>query len=208
MASETDIVNFAFSLMGDKRINDIDEEDEESALAKLFYKQARDELLAWPDIEWVFAKTRANLETTIDPDPIFNWDHAFQIPVDIVRVINQVDEWDQPILPWVRELDQILTNEDTCRILYITKITDTTKFPALFVKALYYLLGSVFADRISLDKQKADELLNKFLLVWLPKAKAANGREMYLAAEKGSPNPFGRRSTNGRSNFNYNRQRR
>ncbi len=189
MASPTDIVNQAFSLMGDRRINDIDEETEDSRLAKVFYEQVRDELEAWPSVDWNFAKARADISAQVKDTPDLRWTYQYQLPTTLLRVINQVTT-EEIVVPWVRESDLILSDQSTCFILYIQRITNTTKFPPLFVAALYKMLGSRFAKRISQDEKKSRELLQEFLEVDLPAASAANARESYLENEKGAPDPW------------------
>ncbi len=193
--SETDIVNQSLTLYGDDRINGLDDETEEARVLKLMYGQARDVMLADPSVRkgWTFARTRIDCGSEVTPAPIGQrWARAFAIPTTpfkVLRVIDQVDDFDNPV-PWTRELDQILTNLETCQILYVAQITDVRQYAPLFTEALIKLIASRAAIRLAQDDQKSRALLQEFIESDLPRAIAANGAEIYVENEQGSPNPW------------------
>lgn len=184
--SETAICNLALSLFGNSRIGDIDEQSITANLCKVWYEQTRNEVLSESGVEWVCAKTRTQL-SQISDDPAFGWDYQYQLPADCLKIIGIVtDEGDIKNIPWTREADRILTNEEECYLLYIKQITDPTKFSPLLARAIYTLLASVLAARLAQNLQKSRELLLEYTEVVLSKAKMSNAEDGYLEEEEGA----------------------
>lgn len=187
--SETDICNQALSLSGNDRISNIDDASDEKARAcALLYPRTRDEVMADSGTSWNIAKARARLSATTNPP--FGWDHAYTLPVDLLRVVNQVTEVRQlkDIIPWEREGDNILTNQDTCFILYLKKVTDPVKFPPLLYQAIYTKLAVGLSTRLSINPQMAERLLLLYVNDVLPRAKRSNAAENYIEEQEGRYN--------------------
>ncbi len=186
--SEVKICNLALSLFGNLRIAALTESNEPSRLCALYYPQTRDEILGLPTVEWRFAFVRADLGAKESEAPPFQWANQFQLPSDppVLRVINQVSEAGIAEIPWSREEDKILTNESTCLIFYIQKLTDVPKFPPLFVEALYTKLASKLARKLAEDQQAAARLLQEYVQVALPAAIGANEAEYFVPEERGA----------------------
>jgi len=183
--SETKICNLALSLSGNSRISSINDDGEKPETCKELYELTRDEVLADSGVNWRCAVVRTEL-TAFATDPDFGWEYQYQLPADVLRVISMVtDEGDQKILPWIREGDRILTDQDACYILYIKRLTDVTKFPPLLAEAIYTKLASKLAVRLSTNPQMSEFLLRQYLEVVLPKAKMANAEEGYIDNEDG-----------------------
>ena len=144
---ETKICNLALGQAGAKNfITDINiaEDTDEWRLASTFYPLARDYCREFAD--WNFLKSRAQLATTTDPT-IGNYDHAYLLPADCLRPIDQIDENDDDTKYAYRwEGNTLLTNEDTCFIRYIKDITDVSKYPAIFVQCIILKLASLLSN--------------------------------------------------------------
>ena len=150
VVNETMICNMALSVAGARAVlGDIGtiENTEEWRLCNQFLWQIIFEVMSAGD--WCFATDR--LELAMDEtDPAFGpYDHRYQLPLDVIRIIAQVDEDDDDQhYEYKREGRYLLTNEDTCFIRYIKKIETLELFPPLFVQAVYTRLAIVIRNRL------------------------------------------------------------
>lgn len=157
MPSEVDIVNLALSHLGDDAsVSSISppEASTQAQLASQYYPIARKALLEMHP--WGFATKRdtATAMTTENDQ----WDYAYAIPSNCVKVISVIapgsvyDDYAQK-MPFAVEARadgtlQILTNQVEAEIVYIDNVTNTNKFPALFILAFARLLASYLAGPI------------------------------------------------------------
>ena len=158
MASETEIINMALGRIGAKRISDFtdtSEDNVQSVQARLHYVQTRDALLRshW----WRFARTRVQLSENTTA-PTFEWDNAFDLPNDFLRL------WIKPFednnwglnntnRTFSMEGKQLLTDEDSVYLRYIRKVTDVAEFDPLFTEVLILKLAIKFVMPLSQDKE-------------------------------------------------------
>lgn len=175
--SETHICNIALSRIGhNKPITDIATDTSTAGdLSRLHYDICRDSILrAHP---WNFAIKRAELSSAAT-SPNHEYDYAFALPVDCLRVIRTSWEatgwsardeavrvfWDMPTVPYRIENHQgarsLLCNESSVSIEYIAKVEDTTLFDAMFTDLLAARLAAEFAmplaDNATLAKNAWD----------------------------------------------------
>lgn len=184
--SVTSLCNMAFNLIGETDlIIDITTDKSVNAdVCNLLYPEIRNQVLSDPQVEWVCARTRKKLSSTTAPD--FGWSYAYTLPAGCLRVIAQIaSDGDTRGIPWRRESNKLLTNQDECYILYIQQIRDVTQFSPYLAKAIYTMLASELATRISGNKVKANDLLIVYREEVLPNAVAANQAEQYIEDEEG-----------------------
>jgi hypothetical protein len=137
--SETLIVNQALSLIGAKRINNIETDTSVEAIhTRQQYEQTRDALLR--AFEWPFALARATLSEDTDT-PEFEWEHQFHLPQDFLRLVRYYTDSENPSNRFSMEGNMILSNDTEVQIKYVSKIIDVTKFDKLFVDCLVYQLA-------------------------------------------------------------------
>ena len=152
MPSVVDIANLALSHLGeDATISSIDppEGSAEAEHAAMFYPQARDALLEMH--EWRFATKRVLLALTASDT--FEWGYAYALPSNMLRALavlpetasaeDDGDDFDQQLD--ADDVQIILTNCEEASLKYTARVTDTTRFPPLFVEALSWLLASYMA---------------------------------------------------------------
>lgn len=155
MASVVDIANLALSHLGeDATISSIDppEGSAEAEHAAMFYPQARDALLEMH--EWRFATKRVLLALTTSDT--FEWGYAYALPSNMLRALavlpetasaeDDGEDYDQQLDSDAVQI--ILTNCEEASLKYTARVTDTTRFPPLFVEALSWLLASHLAGPI------------------------------------------------------------
>jgi len=173
MASEVDIANLALAHLGDSATIASLNPPEGSAQAEhcaRFYPVARDTLLEMHT--WNFAMRRASpAELT---NTCVQWDYAYARPADCLRVVAVLppDADDDYIggnagvfnlaapyggleveQPYVMEINDslaqvIYTDQQDALIRYIARVTDTTKFSALFTLTLSWHLAAMLAGPV------------------------------------------------------------
>ena len=133
--STTVIANMALSLLGVAPILGLTDNTKPGKSMNLWYGPTRDEVIR--GATWTFARARATL-ARLTENPSFGWTYQYQLPVNpkcllVLRLIEGTE--------YVVEGDRLLTNWDTAKILYLKRVTDTTKFDSLFVKAFAFKLA-------------------------------------------------------------------
>jgi hypothetical protein len=161
------ICNLGLLVIGVTRgIDSIDDGSEEADVCKAIYEQDRDEVLS--AFAWPFATAH------VRPAPIDSttlalggvpsgWLYAFAMPADALRVrsiftaLGALPEGSSTFVPEYDPLLQeqiILSNYDAPDFLITFRVTDVTKFPPLFVRAL---AGRMAEDLVlGLKKTPAD----------------------------------------------------
>jgi hypothetical protein len=78
--------------------------------------------------------------------PLFGWGYSFPLPSDCLRVIefNAVDA-DKCSKSFGVEGDRLVTNSTSARIAYVKRVTDPSRFDAIFTDALTYRLAASVA---------------------------------------------------------------
>lgn len=172
MATQIGICNMALRLLGSERITAITDENEPALILNDVYTMVLYEVLAAHP--WNFAIKRDTL-TELDDAPDWGYDNAFQLPADCLRVIRMNGDEDSDA-EWVREADQILTDEETCEIQYIAIITDTSLYTPFFVTTLATRLASEIAFPITNSATASTEMY-KLYLERLRTAKGVDAQE-------------------------------
>lgn len=158
MASEVEICNLALSHLGDSATVASIDPPEGSAQAEhcaRFYSQARDTLLEMHS--WGFASRRVKLAELEEVWP--QWAFAYARPADCVTALavlpydaagdyqNGMANLPQDFTCEIDSFGQqtILTNQPDAMLRYVSRMTDTTRYPMLFTMALSHMLASMLA---------------------------------------------------------------
>ncbi len=143
-ASEVEICNQALYLIGAERISSLTADSKEARICNDMYSVIRDQLLAAHP--WNFAIRRAQYSAIDElPDGVFDWDYAFELPANCLRVVGI----DDPEEPWAREADYLYTNYSPVSVKFIEKITSVDKFSPMFTKALAYAIAVEIGPHIT-----------------------------------------------------------
>lgn len=175
--SETEIANLALSRIGKNNpITSLTENTVAAELCRLHYPICRDYLLR--SHLWRFAIRRAAL-TRITATPAFEFDYAFQLPNDFLRLVRsslEASKFSGPAIygyPGINGYANegqsyrlegmtisgvatrvIVCNDDTLSIEYVAKVTDVAQFDPMFTDVLaQYLAANIcmpLADNASL----------------------------------------------------------
>lgn len=157
MASKVDIANAALILYGEAVISSLTEDNEAAITMNLRFDSIRDAVLrAHP---WNFAVKRQKL-SKLATAPAFGFSNAYQLPSDFLRLLNFNNLTQDHYRMENHEGSRaILTDSGDANLRYIFRITDTTKYDALFVECLAARLAAdtVFkitnADATNLEKK-------------------------------------------------------
>ena len=129
--SWTSICNMALAGLGINSISNIDTDTTTAAIkCRAIYENTRDMLLR--GFDWRFAIKRAEL-SQLDSTPEFGFDYEYTLPTSpyCLRVLNMEDDAAFEI-----EGRKLLTDEDECKIRYISRVTNPSKLDALFVSLM------------------------------------------------------------------------
>lgn len=177
MDTETEICNLALSEIGAKLVTNYEEDSTEEARAcRLHFAQTRDALLRRH--QWNFAQTRADLSQIVGT-PVSDWDSAWQLPADCVRVISLPS--DSPYKPYQEfavEGRTVLVREmDAVTLLYISNAVPVTSWDPLFIDALALSLAVKLAKSLAHDVAMAQAASASLAQLALPAAFTADARE-------------------------------
>jgi hypothetical protein len=156
MASKVEIVNLALLQIGDEIIMSLDEDTKAARTMNAIYDSTLREVLE--DHTWGFAKARTSLAPLV-ATPTFEFAHAYQLPVDFVRMVYMGELGDE--LVWHIEGQTLVTDEDEANIVYIRMIEDPGIYPGKFVTAFACLLALRGADSIAGSNQSRQQGLQK-----------------------------------------------
>lgn len=170
MPSQTDIINHALSYIGEKTVEDIDENSTQARLAKALYVQARDTVLE--EHNWKFAVRRETLALSATP-PVWKWTNAFDIPGDCLRIIETEEERDEA---WDLEDRKVVTDASGINIRYVRRVTVEGEFTTLFADALSMRLAERFAMPLT-GKKALLELATVAYDAAIKKARSLNSFE-------------------------------
>jgi hypothetical protein len=161
MASEVGICNQAMSWLGGNLIISLGDDTNEARLCNANYADIRDAVIEAND--WTFAITRRDLPMS-SVSPVNGYANAFPIPSDILRVTDVNDGQD-----WRIEGDSIVTNEGSCKIRAVARITDPNRFSTLFRQTLAARIAADLA--IPLTQSRA--LQEQYFKIYMGKLESA-----------------------------------
>lgn len=149
MASAIDICNLALSRLGDDAtVSSIDppEGSQQAEHCARFWPIACGTILA--SHEWGFAtRTRALAQFS---EATAGWLYAYSLPSDYVKVVRVTGpaagrpaDYEMGLASGGNTI--LLTNQPQALLAYVANVTDTVRYPALFIDALAWLLASHLA---------------------------------------------------------------
>lgn len=146
--SNVKICNMALSMLGiSSQILALTEDSENARKCNLFFEQTRDAILR--EHPWNFAINRATL-AELASVPVYSWDHAYQLPTSpyclkLLEVKENIEDGE----PYEVVGRTIETNAESCRIKYVSRETDPSKFDPMFVMALASRLAATLSLTIT-----------------------------------------------------------
>lgn len=183
--SETAICNDALVEMGAARIASLTEDSATARIMREQYSIIRDELLAGHP--WNFSLKRANLAASTTA-PVNKYAYKYAKPGDCLRVLEMYEGEE---IDWQEEGEYIVTDSSSMSILYISRITETGKYPPHFSRALALKLAANTCYAIVQSVSLKDSLEKK--------AEAMLAQARSFDAQVGAPRqPYARTWLNSR----------
>ena len=155
MPSVVDICNEAMDLLGAATITALTENSKEARLCNRRFETVRDGVLR--SHPWNIAITRATLAKDSDA-PAFGFANQFTLPTDpyCLRVLSfwnsnvdsEVAAYDSQVMFKI-EGRKVLSDEGTCKITYLARITDTETYDALLSSTIAHKLAAETAYAIT-----------------------------------------------------------
>ena len=184
MPSVVDICNHAMDLLGAATITSLTENSKEARLCNRNFEKLRDDVFR--SHPWNTAITRATLAKD-STAPAFGFANQFTLPTDpyCLRVLsfwnssvnNDVAAYDSNVMYKI-EGRKILSNEGSCSITYIARITDTEQYDRLLSSAIAHRLASETAYAITGSNSVAQAMQGMYE-VRLREAKSVDAMEGY-----------------------------
>lgn len=176
ITTRTQIANLALARIGARTIADYDSEQTTEAKAvRSQYDLVIDGLLRRH--QWDFATITESLSLLL-VNPLAEWDSAWQIPQDCVRLIVGMTSDGLPIDRFSRQGRRILTaGVSECILKYVSNAVPIADWDSLFVEAAHLKLASKIAPVVCQNPAAGAEALQELESLALPTAQTADARE-------------------------------
>lgn len=155
MPSVVDICNEAMDLLGAATITALTENSKEARLCNRRFETVRDAVLR--SHPWNTAIRRASLAQDSDA-PAFGFTYQYTLPTDpyCLRVLSfwnsnvdsEVAAYDSQVMFKI-EGRKVLSNEGTCKITYLARVTDTEQYDSLLSSTIAHKLAAETAYAIT-----------------------------------------------------------
>lgn len=150
--SETSIANAALVLLGERRINSLEDNTKGARILRDRYDEVRDDVLRAHT--WNFATKRAALAVNAVA-PAWGFANAFDVPADFLRLI-EIENRDS--YPHQVEGRQIVTDhEGPLNILYTFKATVVIHFDPMFRQAFAAALAADVCEAFTGSNTKVEQ---------------------------------------------------
>ena len=155
MASTVDICNGALNQLGATTILSLTEDSKNARLCNSRYTQVRDSVFR--SHPWNCLQKRVELaqDTTA---PAWGFKYAYTLPADCLRLLRILD-YDSN---YKVEGRKILSNTETMKILYISRVTDPNEYDESLREILSSALGSDIAFAVTSNNTIATNMYNLF----------------------------------------------
>jgi hypothetical protein len=165
MPSSIDIASNALLLIGDNPISSFEDAGAGAQVAANLYSETKKRLLS--EHPWSFALKQQRLnKLSQKPDVLTNFQNAFQLPTDLIRIWNIQSHSDYILIG-----NLLYSDENEILATYIYDV-DEVNLPPHFTKSLEYTLASDFAISVTEDNsmsqmmsQKADMFTSKAMAI-------------------------------------------
>ena len=190
MTTAVEIANIALNNLGDKTISSFGDNTAQAFAVKNRFTDVVNQVLR--SHPWNCMTKRKNL-TKIEENPVWEFDNAFSLPADYLRILSLKEE-DDFSYPWRLEAvlvgseDQLVlvTDSDTANVSYVRRYTGSGDHDQsnsgiiLFDSLLTHAIGLSLAGEIAMDltgqSQLRDLMLGKYQTL-LSEARSINAQE-------------------------------
>ena len=155
MASTVDICNGALNQLGATTILSLTEDSKNARLCNSRYTQVRDAVFR--SHPWNCLQKRVQLASSTTT-PAWGYKFQFDLPGDCLRLLRILD-FDSN---YQVEGRSILSNNETMKILYISRITDANQYDELLRETLSAALGADIAYAITSNNTTSQNMIANY----------------------------------------------
>ena len=159
MASKVEICNSALNMLGANNITDITEDSKNARLLNQRYDPVRDAIFRSHAWNCLIKRVQLAQNTTA---PVIEFTYAYALPADFLRVLkihNGTTDSVASEMPYKIEGANLITDEATVYLIYVSKDTDSTNYDAYLYEVLAYQLAADIAYGITNNATLAKNLL-------------------------------------------------
>ena len=168
--SKVEIANLALMHVGDNTITSFSDGTAAANTINTVYETVRDSVLRDHTCNFAIKQATPSLDATA---PIYGFNHRFDMPTDLIRLIELEDNPRYKI-----EGRFILTDSNPINIKYVYKNETVTEYDSMFVQALAVRLAGTIAERLTQSSTLAEELIGLYRL-HLKDAKSVDAQVNY-----------------------------
>ena len=155
MASIVDICNGSLNQLGATTIVSLTEDSKNGRLCNARFTQVRDAVFR--SHPWNCLQTRLELASSTTT-PAWGFKYAYTLPADCLRLLRILD-YDSN---YKVEGRKILSNTETMKILYVSRVTDPNEYDELLRETLSASLGADIAFAVTSNNQTAQNMYQLF----------------------------------------------
>lgn len=156
MPSIIDYCNNAMDKLGQRPIMSLDDGNTNANLCKRNWPLVRDRVLR--DFPWNFAIKRAQLAPAL-PAPLFGFSSRFQLPSDLLRVVEVVD---MSTGDYQIEDGAILADALLLRVRYVYRVEDPNRYDSLFGDVVSIRLAYELCEKVTQSRGKKEDLWREY----------------------------------------------
>lgn len=149
MTTRVDIANQALSLIGADSITSFEENTSTARRMKTVYDVSRKALLRMHPFLCATKRIKLN---PLAVQPEFGYSYQFQLPDDLIRIINTNTE------DYVVETDRLLSNQPTLNLVYVFDNKNEETFDSLFIECLALYIASKITKATTGNQGNSDSL--------------------------------------------------
>ncbi len=170
-ATEVSICSNALLMLGAQPINDLTDDDDRARLASNLFESQRDAVLR--SHTWNCAVKRVALA----PDavaPVFDWDYAFTLPADFLRVLSVGQDGQQD--DFAIESGKLMCNANPAYLRYVWRNENPATWDGMLVQAMELLMAAAMSYGITQSTSMRDSMRQEAAL-FMKRARAVDGQD-------------------------------
>ena len=169
MPTAIDIASNALQLIGDEPISSFTDPGAGAQVAGNIYEETYRQVLS--EHPWTFALKEQKLNLlSQQPDDLTNYENAFQIPGEVIRIWAMFPQSNYTIVG-----DLVYSNENELLARYVYQVEETA-LPPHFTKALEYKLASEFSISITESVNRAEVFESKYR-IYIAQARSVDSQQ-------------------------------
>jgi len=168
MTTKTDLCNQALSLIGADSITSFEENTSTARRMKTIYDTSRKALLRLHPFQCAVKRIKLS---PITAQPEFGYNYQFQLPDNLIRIINTNTE------DYVIEADRLLSNSNQLNLIYVFDNKNEESYDSLFIECLVLYLAYKISKAITGSQGTSDSYYTQTQEL-IKQAKAVQAQEV------------------------------